>query len=201
MTSSACPRLFSCWESVPRAIAEYLAGYNLGIDQSLALDQASQTTLHPGRMSLATAFNFFILGIALLLLDVELGSGRYPSQWLVLLAGFISLIALLGYAYDVEALDRSGLKSLCARAAKGRTVFASRSKIMENASMPLTSASYFPSFSRSSRMRQQIARHRLWLGVDKENRRSAERRSWSDKRPGSGQHILCDPAAYGKVQN
>ena len=85
-------------------LAEYLMSYDFGIDEILAMDPATQLALHPGRMSLATAINFLVLGAALLLLDVEIGHGNFPSQWLSLFAGFVSLLALIGYAYDVEAL-------------------------------------------------------------------------------------------------
>ncbi|HEX9263490.1 MAG TPA: response regulator [Candidatus Binatia bacterium] len=87
-------------------LIEYLTGIDLGIDQLLFADPSTAISAHPGRMASATAFNFCLLGAALLLLDYERVRGRYPSQGFALIAGIISLAVLIGYLYDVQDLYR-----------------------------------------------------------------------------------------------
>lgn len=87
------------------SLSEYLFGWNLGIDQLLFKEPLGAVgTSHPGRMAPNTAVNFSIIGIALLLLDVESRRGQRPSQWLILVEGIISFIALTGYTYGVKPL-------------------------------------------------------------------------------------------------
>jgi hypothetical protein len=57
-------------------------------------------------MSPATAFNFALLGGALLLLDIKRWAGWKAAQLLALLAGLIALLALIGYTYDIQSLYR-----------------------------------------------------------------------------------------------
>lgn len=58
-------------------------------------------TSNPGRMAPNTALNFLLIGMALLLLDVETRRGHRPAQFLILTEGLVSLLAVLGYAYGV----------------------------------------------------------------------------------------------------
>jgi diguanylate cyclase (GGDEF)-like protein/PAS domain S-box-containing protein len=84
-------------------LSEYLFGWNLGIDELLFRDNGF-TALFPGRMSPITAFNFLLLGLAILLLDV---AGRYrAAQLFALTASFTGLLALLGYLYGEASLYR-----------------------------------------------------------------------------------------------
>ncbi len=83
-------------------VAEYLSGFDLGIDQLLFHDPAS--LIHPGRMSHITAAGFFILGPGLLLMNAQSRWGRRLSRVLGLLLGCIGFIVLLGYIYDTSAL-------------------------------------------------------------------------------------------------
>jgi len=88
-------------------LGEYLFGRDLGIDQWLFRDMTAATSGYfPGRMSPATAFNFLLLGCALLLASARrfdrLGEG------LALAALTVSLVALLGYAYGISSLYRIG---------------------------------------------------------------------------------------------
>jgi len=84
---------------------EYLAGIDLGIDELLFRDDASQEpSSHPGRPAPATAANFCMLGAALLALDFETRRGAWPAQWLAAIVALIGCIALAGYAYGVAAL-------------------------------------------------------------------------------------------------
>ena len=87
-------------------LSEYLFGWNLGIDQLLFHDLQTMDpiTSQPGRMAPSTALNFLLLGAALLLLDVETRRGHCPAQGLILVATLISVIAIIGYAYGVQAL-------------------------------------------------------------------------------------------------
>src|SRR5260221_1394613 len=74
-------------------LAEYVLGRNLGIDEILFRDP--RTAVAPGRMSQATALNFLLLGLALLLLDF--GWWVRLSQVAALLAAAISLLAVETY--------------------------------------------------------------------------------------------------------
>jgi hypothetical protein len=88
-------------------LSQDLFGWNLGLDQLLFQDTpAAGSTAAPGRMSPATAFNFSLLGGALLLLDVKRGRGWWIAQRLALLASIVALLALVGYAYGVQSLYR-----------------------------------------------------------------------------------------------
>lgn len=83
-------------------LVEYALGLNLGIDQLLPADTGASETAYPGRMSPHTAFTFILVSIALLLIDVK--KRLLPAQYLAVGAGFISLLALAGYAYGVSFL-------------------------------------------------------------------------------------------------
>lgn len=52
----------------------------------------------PGRMPTASAQTFLLLGVALLLVDVQLGRWR-PSEFLSAAAAFIAILALVAYAF------------------------------------------------------------------------------------------------------
>ena len=63
-------------------------------------------TAAPGRMAPATAFNVTLVGIALLFLDAR--PSAFPAQYPAMLVALVSFVALIGYAYDVQALYRIG---------------------------------------------------------------------------------------------
>jgi hypothetical protein len=53
-------------------LLEYLVGGDLGIDQLLFPDLLPDSVMAPpGRMALTTAFNFLLLGVVLMLLNIE----------------------------------------------------------------------------------------------------------------------------------
>lgn len=84
-------------------LSEYVLDLDLGLDQLLLKEPSGAVgTSHLGRMSPATALNFFLIGCALLLLETN--RGIVPAQYLVLGAGVGSLIALVGYVYGVNSL-------------------------------------------------------------------------------------------------
>src|SRR5258708_5750710 len=85
------------------SLSEYVFRWDLGIDQLLFKDTASNmVAAFPGRMAHALAFSFILLGTALGLL-------HYPrwyvlTQLIALVVAFIALLALAGYLYGVESL-------------------------------------------------------------------------------------------------
>ena len=85
-------------------LAEYLFGWNLRIDQWLVMDSASP--VYPGRMSLPSALNLALLGSALLL-QARSNYDRL-AQSLILIAGGIASLTLIGYVYNIESLYRFG---------------------------------------------------------------------------------------------
>ena len=83
-------------------LGEYLLGWDLGIDQWLFQDPRGMVdAAHRGRMPHITALNFVVIGLALQLLHFRFG--LLPAQLLSLLAGLVSLLALVGYAYGVQS--------------------------------------------------------------------------------------------------
>ncbi len=87
-------------------LAEYIFGWNLGIDELLFADAGSLGGVFPpGRPAPNTALGIFLTGLALLALDLERRAGS-PAEWLALTAGLIAFVGLLGYAYGVQSLYR-----------------------------------------------------------------------------------------------
>ncbi|HEY5594754.1 MAG TPA: ATP-binding protein [Nitrospiria bacterium] len=83
----------------------YLFGLEIGFDQVLFREKLGAQGFYPNRMAPNTALNFFLLGSALLLLDLQTPRrGRRPAQYLTLLATLVSLLALTGYAYGLKPL-------------------------------------------------------------------------------------------------
>ena len=89
-------------------LGEYIFDLNLGIDQLLYGDLQTPIASYPGRMSITTALNFSLLGIALLLMDLKANRGVRLAHFLALIAGAIASIALIGYLYGVESLYSVG---------------------------------------------------------------------------------------------
>ncbi len=90
-------------------LAEYVLSVNLGFDELLFRESAEEAgPSFPGRMSLASALDFALLGTALLTLDARTRTGRWPAQYLTLIAAVISLLAFIGYFYGVETLYSVG---------------------------------------------------------------------------------------------
>jgi GAF domain-containing protein len=73
--------------------------WDLGIDQLLFREQL-EAVQPANRMAPNTAFTFLVVGLALVFLDREGGHGRWPAEFLALTAAFISVLAVLGYAYS-----------------------------------------------------------------------------------------------------
>ncbi len=83
-------------------IGEYLFGWDLGIDQILIKDLATLPVNFPGRMSQITAICFTFIGIALLLVDISF------SQYFSISVILLSLLAVIGYLFDYQALYQLG---------------------------------------------------------------------------------------------
>jgi len=81
-------------------------GWDLGIDQLLfsqKLELEAEVAGIPNRMAPNTAFNFLLLGCAMVFLDVRTRRGRWPTQYLVGAGMITSLLAVAGYIYSVTA--------------------------------------------------------------------------------------------------
>jgi PAS domain S-box-containing protein len=87
------------------SLAQDLTGANFGTDEILFRDlPGAAQTVHPGRMSPITAIGLLLLGGALALLGSGRVALRRTLEALALLTLALALIALIGYAYDTEAL-------------------------------------------------------------------------------------------------
>lgn len=82
---------------------EYGTGLNFGIDEGLFRDTpGSPAPIRPGRMSLAAAFFFALIGGALLAPDNAIARRLSQTAAVIALAG--SVLALMGYAYGINSL-------------------------------------------------------------------------------------------------
>jgi signal transduction histidine kinase len=84
-------------------LIEYIFNLNLGIDQ-LLIEEAvgALNTSSPNRMALTSAVNFILAGISILLWNVKTLRVYRPTQIIAIVGGFISLLGLLAYIYDVS---------------------------------------------------------------------------------------------------
>jgi len=80
---------------------EYCFHRDLGIDEMFFRDLLQHP--YPGRMAQITAVMFCLAGASLLLLSLSETQARWP-QFLGLLCGLASLLAIVGYAYGVPLL-------------------------------------------------------------------------------------------------
>lgn len=85
-------------------LCQYLFGWDLGIDQFLLKESYAAQPIFPGRMSPITAFNFSLIGGSLLFLKKKSHNVSHPAQWVAVIVVLISLLAIIGYAYDVQSL-------------------------------------------------------------------------------------------------
>lgn len=88
-------------------LGEYISGWDFHIDELLFRDDSPATAVFsPGRMAQPTALNFVLLACSLLLLSTNLKQAERVGSPLALVAAFISLLAILGYAYNVPSFYR-----------------------------------------------------------------------------------------------
>ncbi len=86
-------------------LCEYAFGLRLGVDQVLFHEQLGLVrAFAPNRIAPNTALCITLLGLALALLDVTTKGGRRPAEYLTLVAGLVSAMAVLGYAYGMSVL-------------------------------------------------------------------------------------------------
>lgn len=85
-------------------LGESWFGWKLNIDAILF--NGALGAVFPGRMPTATALSFLSLGLALLLLDVQVGGWR-PAQFLAFVTILIVLLALIAYGYGFVSLFES----------------------------------------------------------------------------------------------
>jgi signal transduction histidine kinase/CheY-like chemotaxis protein len=84
---------------------EVITGISLGIDQFFIEDlTGNPSNPYPGRMVGASAFNFAIVGTALLFLDRETRRGFRPTQFHALLIALVPLQVLIALSYGKDAL-------------------------------------------------------------------------------------------------
>jgi PAS domain S-box-containing protein len=83
-------------------LLEYIGGWDFKIDQLVIKD--TSTSSAPGRMSSGTAFAFFLIAISLWFLQTR---QIMLAQLLATLVFFITLLALIGYVYDVSSLYKT----------------------------------------------------------------------------------------------
>ena len=85
------------------SLSEHIVGWDLGIDQWLFLDEnpwEAFGSLRPGLMAPITALDFFLIGLALLLLDwtIVFRTRRYgPAQFLAFVANTGAIVGLLDF--------------------------------------------------------------------------------------------------------
>ena len=85
-------------------LLEYASGWNLGINQLLFTDpRGGAQAVSPGRPAPNTASTLLLIGLALVLLDVETRRGHRPAQYLIVLEGIVALVALVGYLYGASS--------------------------------------------------------------------------------------------------
>src|SRR5665648_316886 len=83
-------------------LVQYYAQVDLGIDQ--ALFPTADAEFLPGRPAPITAFNFALLGVALLLLCTRTGALRVTAQMFAVPVLTLSYVALLGYGLSASSL-------------------------------------------------------------------------------------------------
>ncbi len=85
-------------------LAEYLFGWQLFIDELFSRELfGAIEELKPLRMAPHTALDFFLLGWALLLLNVQVRRGLRPAQFLALAGTLVGLLTLVGYIYGAPS--------------------------------------------------------------------------------------------------
>src|SRR5579862_6295 len=85
-------------------VAEYTLDLDLGLDQLLYRGANREPGApNPGRMSPASSLDLVLIGFSLLLLDTpSKRKRRWPAQSCVLVAATVTLLAFIGYFYEIE---------------------------------------------------------------------------------------------------
>ncbi len=111
-TDSDWSRLWGCGLALIVAsvggltLAEYLWGWELGIDQWLLTMPPDPAVIAPvGRMAVSTAASFLLVGIGLCLLDVGWRLVVRPAQLCACVVWLVAFVGFLGYAYGVKSMS------------------------------------------------------------------------------------------------
>ena len=90
-------------------LLSFVSSWDFGVDRWLFAAQllGAQGVL-PNRIAPYTAFNFLLIGCALLLIDTRTRKGHSPAELLATIAGASGLLALLGYAYRIPSFYGAG---------------------------------------------------------------------------------------------
>jgi two-component system, sensor histidine kinase and response regulator len=102
-------------------LAGYWFQWDYGPDQWLFSQKLGAYDI-PNRMAPNTAVCFLLVGLALLLLDVNFGRVFRPAEVLALAAALIALLAMIGYAYSTVSLI--GIQSFIPMALNTAVTFA-----------------------------------------------------------------------------
>ncbi len=87
-------------------LGEYCFGWNLHIDQLLFQDVVSSSNPYAGRMGINTAFNFVLMGVALLLLGRSSQKSIWWAQIYSTVAALVALLSLFGYLFNVNVFEQ-----------------------------------------------------------------------------------------------
>ncbi|WP_348014571.1 hypothetical protein, partial [Rhodoferax sp.] len=82
-------------------LAQYLSHRNFGLDELLVTDPNPWNSPWPGRMSIASAINFALLGAALLLHATRRGL-ILVAQSLSVIALLVAMLAVFAYLFDAD---------------------------------------------------------------------------------------------------
>jgi PAS domain S-box-containing protein len=90
-------------------LAQYIFGYNFGIDELFVADFANaESRLYPGRMSPIANVCFVFMGAGLLLINVGNHSKVHISSLFIVPVFFISILVIIGYVYSERSLYQVG---------------------------------------------------------------------------------------------
>ncbi|MCI0550255.1 MAG: PAS domain S-box protein [Anaerolineae bacterium] len=87
-------------------LGEYIFRLDLGIDQLIFKDLQTPLEAFPGRMAFASALCLNLIGTSFIFIHTGNGKVIDLGQYLAVIVLAISLLALVGYVYDVQALYR-----------------------------------------------------------------------------------------------
>ncbi len=87
------------------SLAEHISGRDFGIDQLLVVVPLGDQIpgLRPGLIASVAAFDFVLLGIALMLLDWKTSGGEWPAQYLCLISAIGSIFGLFALLLQPRA--------------------------------------------------------------------------------------------------
>ncbi len=87
---------------------QYITGNDYGIDEFFVEDYGARIDHgpYPGRMSFSTALCFSLIGISFILIRARQYVFQFIGQFFFHLITAITLVAILGYAYDIPSLHK-----------------------------------------------------------------------------------------------